>query len=80
MNHSIHEKNREKICNKELYEEVAKELKEPESVIRDVVKAQSDFTFDVMDRGDFENITYVYLGKVKAKLSKIQKLNEARGL
>lgn len=69
----------ENVCNDKLYQEVAKELNLPENLVKEVVHAQSLFTHKTIKKGAFESIRYVYLGKIAAKLRKIQKLNDIMG-
>ena len=71
--------NPDKICNKELYAEVAKELNESESLVEEIIKIQSKFTIEVMERGAFETILYPYLGKIKPRLKKVQMINHMQG-
>ncbi len=77
----------QKICNDELYEEVANELKGKYSflqdissdTVREIVNTQSLFTVKTIKKGAFESVRYVYLGKIAARLRKVQKINEQRG-
>lgn len=69
----------EKVCNNELYLEVSKELELNEGLIKDIIQAQSQFTKMIMERGAFEGVRYVYLGKICAKLKKVQMMNHVMG-
>ncbi len=69
----------ENVCNEGLYDEVASDLGLPKELIKSIANAQSLFTKHIIETGLFEGVRYVYLGKITAKVKKIQQLNEAQG-
>lgn len=69
----------DRFCNEQLYRETAEELNVNIELVKDIVNVQSEFTKDTIKKGAFESIRYVYLGGIKAKHSKVQRLNEAMG-
>lgn len=73
----------QKICNDELYEEVAKELNISIAMVKEIVNIQSIFTVNTIKKGEFSAIRYVYLGKIFAnegKIKNIEKANEKKQL
>ncbi len=61
-------------CNEQVYYEVAENLEVPEQLVKDIFNAQSEFTAKIIKRGAFESVTFVYLGKIKAKLRAVSKI------
>lgn len=62
-----------KFCNEEIIEECVEELHLPKELIQEVVKLNSKFNRKVIETGAYESVTLPYLGKLKAKLSSVQK-------
>ena len=70
-----------KLCNEELYKEVAEEFSLTSEMVRDIiVEGQSKFTTVIMKSGTFDSIRWPYLGVFKAKTKLIQVLNYSLGL
>lgn len=69
----------DKYCNEELYRETADELDVHIDLVKDVVNVQSEFTKKIIKKGFFESIRYVYLGAIKPRHKKIQKMNDMQG-
>ena len=68
-----------RFCNEEIYRETSEDLKVDLELVKNIVNVQSEFTKDTIKRGAFESIRYVYLGIIKAKHNKVQRINEAMG-
>lgn len=67
------------VCNDILYKEVSQELGVSEVLVREIVQVQSEFTKMIIQRGEFEAIRYVYLGKIEANYRKVQHINDRLG-
>lgn len=65
--------------NLNLYQQVAKETGVSVEMVQEIVQAQSSFIRTTVERGAFESVSLVYLGKIKAKLKYIQYINQNKG-
>lgn len=63
-----------KFCNKQVFEKVSQELNVDEKLVEEIFDIQSEFAAKVVKTGAFESVTFVYLGKLKAKLNAISKI------
>lgn len=77
----------DKFCNKELVEHTYREINKDRDInepiigmdiIEEVVNAQSKFTEVKMKEGSFETITYKYMGKIKPRHKRLQKMSKQR--
>ncbi len=67
----------QKICNEELYEEVAKELNISTAQVKEIVGIQSLFTYNTIKQGEFSTVRYVYLGKIHVSKKKLNYMLKA---
>lgn len=61
-----------KICNEEIYDEIAEEEDLSPQLVKEILTAHSSFTITIVKIGAFESVIFPYLGKVKAKLRAIK--------
>jgi hypothetical protein len=66
--------------NEQLYEFTSKETGVDITQVKDIIKQQSVFTKHIIEVGAFESVIYPYLGKMKAKLKKVQQMNHFKGV
>ena len=69
----------QRVCNADLYAEVAEELGVPIGMVKAVLKSQAEFTESIIRKGAFEGVSYPFLGKIKAKHKKVMLLNQLKG-
>lgn len=68
-----------KSINQELQQRVSLETGIPLDVVKEVAEYQGVYTAKTIKAGLFESIMWPYLGKIKAPIKKVQKMNTDAG-
>lgn len=63
-------------CNKQVERETSRLLNIDPNIVADVISFHSKYTKEIIESNSFDGVRYLYLGKIVAKIKKLQMRNE----